>query len=188
MLGRCHQKLSPILVAIGIGDSGGRIPEMWPRSLHGRDRRHQLDPSADDSGAGCIEVQVTPGRRYLIGKTEFVKATRFGPRQVAGFKELLAALDVGGEPRSSVGQLAGRDSFGDRAISAAASIRPQLPVYGGSSTTGSIRALRRTYQQRVLWVSRQISSPKCLLLAIAWLCLRSFQSLSDDGRHSLRHS
>jgi hypothetical protein len=29
---------------------------------------------------------------------EFVIATRFGPRQVASFEELLAALDVVGEP------------------------------------------------------------------------------------------
>ena len=32
------------------------------------------------------------------GGTEFVVATRFGPRTVANFEELLAALDAVGEP------------------------------------------------------------------------------------------
>jgi superfamily II DNA or RNA helicase len=45
------------------------------------------------NGRGIAWIVQRPG-----AETEFVVATRFGPRQVAKFEELLAALDVVGEP------------------------------------------------------------------------------------------
>ncbi|MCL4851636.1 MAG: hypothetical protein KJZ78_09675, partial [Bryobacteraceae bacterium] len=57
-------------------------------------------------GSFCVDGagEITEGRgiawmiRRPDGEAQFVIATRFGPRQVATFEELLAALDVVGEP------------------------------------------------------------------------------------------
>jgi superfamily II DNA or RNA helicase len=65
-----------------------------------------FSPGGDAFGAFCVDVvgggADGRGIAWMVqrpgAETEFVVATRFGPRTVASFDELLAALDVVGEP------------------------------------------------------------------------------------------
>ena len=59
--------------------------------VYGRCRR-RIEPSVRRRARSVWMVQ-RPG-----AAAEFVVATRFGPRTVASFEELLSALDVVGEP------------------------------------------------------------------------------------------
>jgi hypothetical protein len=52
-----------------------------------------VDSAGGADGRGVAWIVQRPG-----AEPEFVVATRFGPRTVASFEELLAALDVVGEP------------------------------------------------------------------------------------------
>jgi hypothetical protein len=65
-----------------------------------------FSPGGDAFGAFCVDGTGSGadgrGIAWLVQRpdaaAEFVVATQFGPRTVASFEELLAALDVVGEP------------------------------------------------------------------------------------------
>jgi hypothetical protein len=93
----------------GIGLPGGEPTRVTTDAAvfeFSSDNFQLFSPGGDAFGAFCVDgaggSAEGRGIAWMVQRpgaaAEFVVATRFGPRTIASFEELLAALDVVGEP------------------------------------------------------------------------------------------